>query len=276
MSVKTIKEFDNSIQLEWKNVDSIFLNTLRRIMISDIPTISIDKIEMDTNTSPMNDEFLAHRIGLIPIICDTDVCSISKQEDCHCNDGCPLCNFEFTLEKENENSDKLVGVYSSDFVPVYNPSNTFRVVSYPVFEQGILLCKLAKGQKIKLKCIAIKGTGKDHSKWSPVSCVSFVDKPIIKIKNVSEDLYDNVVTSCPRNVYVKKNEKLVIQNENNCSFCMECVEKSNNEIQIEHNEKHFFMTIESNGSISPRDLLKKSLRIWKQKLQLLQEQIHTI
>lgn len=276
MSVKIIDSLDNRIKLQWKNTSSIFLNTLRRIMISDIPTIAIDKIELEENSSPMNDEFMAHRIGLIPIQCDKDISSIPYQHECSCLCGCSLCNFEFILEKENKDNDDLVGVYSSDFVPIFNPKINFNVVSYPIFEQGILICKLAKGQKLKLKAIAIKGTGKEHSKWSSVSSVSFVDKPSIKIKNLSSDLNTTIVNSCPTNVYKESDGKLIVNNENNCTFCMECVNNSDNQIEVGFSNKHFTMTIESNGSIDPLTILKNSLAIWKHKIKFLKEQIHHI
>ena len=276
MSIKVIDKLDNRIDLQWKNTSSIFLNTLRRIMISDIPTIAIDKIELEENSSPMNDEFMAHRIGLIPIRCERDVSSIPYQHECTCKNGCHECNFEFILEKENKDNDDLVGVYSSDFVTVFNPKHNFNVVTYPIFEQGILICKLARGQKIKLKAIAIKGTGKEHSKWSSVSCVSFVDKPNIKIKNLSSDLKDTIINSCPTNVYKETNGKLVVNNENNCTYCMECVNKSNNQIEVGFSQKNFIMTIESNGSIDPLTILKNSLVIWKDKIKFLNEQIHHI
>lgn len=275
MSVKILKRQDHKLELEWKHVDSIFLNTIRRIMISNISTISIDKIELHENTSPMNDEFLAHRIGLVPISCEKDVSSIVKQQDCDCKNGCLSCNFEFMLEKENSN-DELLGVYSSDLVPIYNPYTSFNVVSYPIFEQGILLCKLAKGQRIKLKATSIKGTGIEHSKWSPVSCVSFSTVPTIKIKNVDSDLIDNIIQSCPKNVFTKKDDALVIANNTNCISCMECVQKSNNKIDVLHNDKFYRMVIESNGSISPYEILKQSLSLWKSQIKDLQNEIQNI
>lgn len=45
-------------------------NALRRIMIAEIPTIAIEKVEMWQNTSIIPDENLAHRMGLIPIMAD--------------------------------------------------------------------------------------------------------------------------------------------------------------------------------------------------------------
>lgn len=45
-------------------------NALRRIMIAEIPTMAIEKVEMWQNTSIIPDENLAHRMGLVPIFAD--------------------------------------------------------------------------------------------------------------------------------------------------------------------------------------------------------------
>lgn len=56
---------------EISGVDVSFANALRRIMIAEVPTVAIEHIYMNDNTSIVHDEVLAHRIGLVPINCDS-------------------------------------------------------------------------------------------------------------------------------------------------------------------------------------------------------------
>ena len=52
---------------------------------------------------------------------------------------------------------------------------------------GIAICKLAKGQRLKLLAIAYKGIAKIHAKWSPVSAASFAYDPVIKLNEARLD-----------------------------------------------------------------------------------------
>ena len=45
-------------------------NAFRRILIAEIPTVAIEKVFVYDNTSILHDEFLAHRLGLVPIKVD--------------------------------------------------------------------------------------------------------------------------------------------------------------------------------------------------------------
>lgn len=45
-------------------------NTFRRLMLSDVASMAIEKVHIYNNTSVIQDEVLAHRLGLIPLKAD--------------------------------------------------------------------------------------------------------------------------------------------------------------------------------------------------------------
>ncbi len=51
-------------------VDPSLANAFRRILISEVPSMAIEKVFIYNNTSIMQDEVLAHRLGLIPLKAD--------------------------------------------------------------------------------------------------------------------------------------------------------------------------------------------------------------
>ena len=82
MKVKNIELKGNKGVIKIEDTNVYFVNTLRRIMLSELPKLAIDDVIIYDNTSPLFDEIITHRLGLIPI--PTDLQLLTFRKDCKC------------------------------------------------------------------------------------------------------------------------------------------------------------------------------------------------
>jgi DNA-directed RNA polymerase I and III subunit RPAC1 len=66
--------------MELKGIDAALANGLRRIIISEIPTMAFHKVSLYQNTSVIPDELLVHRLGLLPIRSDPNDFETRKED----------------------------------------------------------------------------------------------------------------------------------------------------------------------------------------------------
>jgi len=137
---------------------------LSSVLIAEVPTICIDMVEIDENSSVLLDEILAHRLGLIPLV-STDVGAMKYERECDCQDGCEACQVEMTLDIRNAGDEPLL-VTAADIQVSERAPDAPRLDVRPVLEpqtssssdvnHDIVLVKLGKNQELKFTAKAKK------------------------------------------------------------------------------------------------------------------------
>ena len=158
-SIDIIEQSDEKIEVKFKGVPRQYVNALRRIAMSEVPTMAIDDVVMLENSSVLHDEAIAHRLGLIPLKTEVDRFVMAHECDCKSTLGCSKCRVLLYLDAEAQDKSRpvLSGELKSDDDYV-KPVN-----------DDIPIIVLAPGQKLKVEAYARLGTGKMHAKWEPVS-----------------------------------------------------------------------------------------------------------
>lgn len=156
IEVNIIRRTGLVIEIDIKNCHPSIANAIRRILISETPSVAIHDVVIRENDTIFPDEYVAHRLGLVPIRVDPDVLDNNDK-------------LKFELKKKNETSE-VIEVYSRDihWIPLENQDEIDLHM-----EPDILICKLAPGNTIDMELYAEKGVGMTHAKWSPVSLCSY-------------------------------------------------------------------------------------------------------
>ena len=190
-------------------IDASIANAFRRILLAEIPTIAIEDVFVHNNTSIIQDEVLAHRLGLIPLTgnyeaitamdfkrppsdtepegqkpTDQNTILLKLEIACEWAEGAKKL-----LEKHQaDDIDKLYvnhNVYAKDieFTPIGRQINEFSEEKGPIepVSPDILIAKMRPGQEINIEMHARKGRGGDHAKFSPVATASYRLMPTIDI-----------------------------------------------------------------------------------------------
>ncbi len=135
--VTFIERDERSATFLVRGISPAFANGIRRAMIADVPTLSVDTVRVIENSSVMFDEQIALRLGLIPLTTPDDY----RPEDI------------VTLAIDVEGP---ATAYSGDLV-----SSDGKV--QPA-EQNVPIIDLKEGQRLELEADAKLGRGKDHAK----------------------------------------------------------------------------------------------------------------
>ncbi|KIM40123.1 hypothetical protein M413DRAFT_73620 [Hebeloma cylindrosporum] len=239
------------------NVDLAFANSLRRVMMADIPTVAIDMVEIETNTTVLPDEFIAHRLGMVPLQSSNCDEAIRYTRDCICLAGCAFCSMMLVLNVACHD-DNTMDITSNHLEVIPFPSEDDgadpgeelskrgETFGFPVGKNQpgvapILITKIRKGQELKIRCTAKKGIAKEHAKFSPCSAVSFEYDPHNKLRHTTYWYETDIKNEWPLSENSKEEE----------------APRDDEPFDFNAKPNKFYFEVETDGSLDPQEVVMK-------------------
>ena len=154
------------------DIDLGIVNSIRRIILSEIPIVGFygedePTIEMIFNNGPLHNEFMIHRIGLIPLHISESITDIYEDGD-----------YKFELNVQNKGNE-TINITTDNFTGTYKDRNLSKDELKAIFpankisKSKILITRLRPTEHIHFKVFAIKRTAKLNASFSPVSLSNF-------------------------------------------------------------------------------------------------------
>ena len=276
---------DEELVFDIKGVDPTIVNTLRRIMIAEIPTMAIEEVIIYQNTSVIPDEVLAHRLGLIPILADANNFIEKKPED-DFNDKNSI-QFSLKIKCYTDKNGQIINdnIFSKElkFIPQGEQEKKYfntQTQNYTIglVHDDILINKLAPGMELDLVCYCVKGIGRTHAKWSPV-CTAYyrLINKINILKEINGNDAEELKQLCPKGVFtINKKGNIEVENIRECTSCRECIrqDKFKGLIELGKIADHYEFHIESVGMYKPENIFFRAIEVLKEKINFWHEKLN--
>ncbi|MEM1894544.1 MAG: DNA-directed RNA polymerase subunit D [Acidilobaceae archaeon] len=275
MSEKSIKILEirgNSISLIIEGFSVAYVNSIRRLILTDVPTLAIDFAYFYDNSTDVYDEMIAHRLGLVILRSDIALEKYALPEICsQIEPPNPKCFVELFLDY-SLGDDTKTGVYvkvrdlkisDPDVEPIYPDTP----ITY-----------IAPGQRLHLVAYARLGRGREHAKWSPASISILKYTPIVyyDASKVTRECLD-CIAGYPMLVNALESQargRIEIYGMINTSGLRYCAESlCKDSIRVEYSPNILQLIVEGTGALKPERIIYEATRVLEDKIKSLRAQI---
>ncbi len=240
------------------DVEPHIINAFRRSLLVDVPKMAIDQVEIHLgaisdesgrtyeSTTPLFDEIIFHRLGMIPV--PTDCESLMKghlklKGECDCaGTGCPNCQIMYSLNRRGPCT-----VYSSDLEPLGEER-------FKPLDQKIPIVKLTDDQGILIYATAHLGNGKTHARWQAVHAAGYKPVPEITVNHEKVKDAERIAANCPTDVFKVNKKTLVVSDPEACILCRACEDADIggiDAVKVNANTSTYLFRFETDGSVDP-------------------------
>ncbi|WP_418282068.1 DNA-directed RNA polymerase subunit D [Halorubrum sp. DTA98] len=227
--VQYVERDDRSARVLIRGLTPAFANGIRRAMIADVPTFSIDTVRFVENSSVMFDEMIGLRLGLIPLTTPVDEFEIGD---------------EVTLALDVEGP---ATAYSGDIEsaePLVGPA-----------DHNVPIIELKEGQRLEFEAEAVLDTGKEHAKHQGGVSVGYRHLQRVTVEGDLGE-FDDDDPRILRGVVETPDGEIVVTDEFDNDLSKKYPGK---EVSVEDVPGAFVFHIETDGSFTVEELLLRAI-----------------
>jgi len=243
MDIKKVYEEGNVSKFLVKGTNPVFMNTLRRTIMTNVPCLAIDEVHIYENDSVVFDEMLANRLGLLPV--KTDLKAYKRAD-----------KVKLVLEKAGP------GIVTSKDIKCTDPK-------IEILDKKIVITKLGKSEHIKLEMTAVMNSGDEHSKFQP-AIVAYNE--LMEIDNSKDYNTKKIIEEVPKGSVEVKAGKLFFTDPYNTQVQNQHLDILRaNGVKVKYSNTDFVLTIETTGQLSAKEVLESAAEKALEKLDELDE-----
>jgi DNA-directed RNA polymerase alpha subunit len=253
----------NVLKFDIHGVKMSLVNALRRIMISEVDTVAFEtsnfqesSVKITENTSQFHNEFILHRIGLIPINIP-DTANFNESD------------YTFSLDVENK-TNSILYVTSGDIKVMNNTTGQEESTEKffpkdPISNDNIIMVRLqpnpaGNNERISFTASARIGNGGLDARYSPTAVCFYTNTIDPELASAALEIFKQNADPSLSAEQVKR--KFII-GEAERHFSLDA----------DGEPDKFSFTVESIGVIPPQEILGRAINILNDKLEKFQVEL---
>lgn len=227
--VEFIEREDRYVRFLVRDVTPALANGIRRAMVADVPTFSIDNVRFVENSSVMFDEMIALRLGLVPLTTPLD-------------DFEPGEEVTLALDVEGPATAYSGDIRSSD--ELVQPA-----------DEHIPIIELKESQRLQFEADAVLASGKDHAKQQGGVAVGYRHLQRVDVVGDRGE-FDEEEPNILRGVIETEDGELVLTDEFDNDLTNRYPGK---ELEVHDVPSAFVFHVETDGSFSADELVLRAV-----------------
>jgi len=224
--IEVIEADDRSAEFLVRGITPAFANGVRRAVMADVPTLSIDTSRVTENSRVMFDEVIGLRLGLVPLTTPDDI----REED----------TIVLSLDEEGPGT-----AYSGDI-------ETSDALVEPA-EKNVPIIELKENQRLAFEAEAGLGRGKDHAKHQGGVAVGYRHLQTVEVGDEVGE-YDERGSHIVRGV-IEEDGELIHADEFDNDLTNRYPDR---EVTVHDVENAFVFHVESDGSLPVEELIARA------------------